>query len=200
MIGKIIPYTGSTIPEHFLACDGSAVSRTTYSDLFDVIGTSYGAGDGSTTFNLPDLSGRVVIGESVAHLFASTGGESSHTLIDFPSHSHSVPAHGHGNDFAFATPSLAHSITSQPSFTYTRLNGTTKGIQQLGTGYNGITNASMSQATGVGIADHAASACTMSGAIEECDEMMSTSTGSGDPHNNMMPYIALVYLIQAEEE
>lgn len=200
MIGKIIPYTGSTVPEHFLACDGSAVSRETYSDLFDVIGTTYGAGDGSSTFNLPDLSGRVAIGESAAHLFASTGGESSHALIYFPSHLHSVPAHGHENDFAFETPSLAHSITTQPSFTYTRLNGTSNGIRQLGTGYNGLSNASMSQATGVGIADHVASACTMSGAIEECDEMMSSSTGSGDAHNNMMPYIALVFLIQAEPD
>lgn len=200
MIGKIIPYTGSTIPEHFLACDGSAVSRETYSALFDVIGTTYGAGDGSSTFNVPDLSGRVVIGESTAHALASTGGESSHALIFYPSHLHSVPAHGHGNDFAFATPSLAHSITTQPSFTYTRLNGTTNGIKQLGTGFNGRTNASMSQATGVGIADHAASACTMLGSIEECDEMTSSSTGSGDAHNNMMPYIALVYLIQAEPE
>jgi microcystin-dependent protein len=200
MIGKIIAYTGSTIPEHFLACDGSAVSRTTYSALFSVIGTAYGAGDGSTTFNLPDLSGRVVIGESAAHVLASTGGESSHTLIDFPSHSHSVPAHGHGNDFAFETPSLAHSITTQPSFTYTRLNGTSNGIRQLGSGYNGRSNASMSKTTGVGIVDHAASACTMSGAIEECDEMSTSPSGTSDPHNNLMPYIALVFLIQAEEE
>lgn len=52
-LGAIIPYGGTTIPEGWLECDGSAVSRTTYSDLFAVIGTKFGPGDGSTTFNLP---------------------------------------------------------------------------------------------------------------------------------------------------
>lgn len=53
-IGAIVPYGGNTAPSGFLICDGSAVSRTTYSDLYAVIGTKYGPGDGSTTFNLPD--------------------------------------------------------------------------------------------------------------------------------------------------
>jgi len=53
--GTIIPYAGSTAPNGFLLCDGSAVSRTTYSALFSVIGTTYGEGDGNSTFNLPDL-------------------------------------------------------------------------------------------------------------------------------------------------
>lgn len=52
-LGAIIPYGGATIPEGWLECDGSAVSRTTYADLFAVIGTKFGPGDGSTTFNLP---------------------------------------------------------------------------------------------------------------------------------------------------
>lgn len=52
-LGAIIPYGGATIPEGWLECDGSAVSRTTYADLFVVIGTKFGPGDGSTTFNLP---------------------------------------------------------------------------------------------------------------------------------------------------
>jgi microcystin-dependent protein len=60
--GTVIPYAGSTAPSGYLICNGSAVSRTTYSNLFSVIGTTYGAGDGSTTFNLPDLRGRVVVG------------------------------------------------------------------------------------------------------------------------------------------
>lgn len=61
-IGTIVPFAGSTIPDGYLTCDGTAVSRTTYSDLFAVIGTTYGDGDGSTTFNLPNLKGRVVVG------------------------------------------------------------------------------------------------------------------------------------------
>lgn len=54
-VGSILPYGGSTAPEGFLICNGGAISRTKYADLFAVIGTSYGAGDGSTTFNLPNL-------------------------------------------------------------------------------------------------------------------------------------------------
>lgn len=60
--GLIFPYAGSTAPAGFLLCDGSAVSRLTYADLFTLIGTTYGAGDGSTTFNVPDLRGSVIIG------------------------------------------------------------------------------------------------------------------------------------------
>src|SRR5215469_16888224 len=53
--GSFIPFAGATAPSGWLMCDGSAVSRTTYSALYAVIGTAYGAGDGSTTFNLPDM-------------------------------------------------------------------------------------------------------------------------------------------------
>lgn len=60
-IGTIQEYAGSTAPDGYLMCDGSAVSRTTYKDLFRVIGTSYGSGDGSTTFNLPNIKGKVVV-------------------------------------------------------------------------------------------------------------------------------------------
>lgn len=60
--GFIFPYAGGGTPPGFLLCDGSAVSRTTYARLFAVIGTTYGAGDGSTTFNLPDSRGRAFIG------------------------------------------------------------------------------------------------------------------------------------------
>lgn len=52
--GALMPYAGSTAPTGYLLCDGSAISRTTYASLFTAIGTSFGAGDGSTTFNLPD--------------------------------------------------------------------------------------------------------------------------------------------------
>ena len=54
-VGAIMPYGGTTAPDGFLLCQGQAVSRTTYAELFAVIGTSFGAGDGSTTFNVPDL-------------------------------------------------------------------------------------------------------------------------------------------------
>ena len=61
-VGTISPYAGTSAPANWLLCDGSAVSRVTYAALFDVTGTAYGAGDGSTTFNVPDLRGRIVVG------------------------------------------------------------------------------------------------------------------------------------------
>ena len=61
-IGTILPFGGSAIPNGFLLCNGAAVSRTTYAALFAVIGTSFGSGDGSTTFNIPDLRGEFLRG------------------------------------------------------------------------------------------------------------------------------------------
>ena len=93
-IGTMIPYSSEIIPNGFLPCDGSEVSRTEYKDLFAVIGTSYGAGDGSTTFNLPDKRGRVSVGlDSSQTEFNTIGkkdGEKSHQLKveEMPSHSH----------------------------------------------------------------------------------------------------------------
>ena len=78
--GIIYPFGGYPVPDGFLPCDGAAVSRTTYPELFQAIGTTWGAGDGSTTFNVPDLRGRVGIGASTAHALGTTGGEESHTL------------------------------------------------------------------------------------------------------------------------
>lgn len=60
--GVVLPYAGSTVPNGFLLCDGQAVSRTQYQNLFDVIGITYGDGDGVTTFNLPNLQDRFVQG------------------------------------------------------------------------------------------------------------------------------------------
>ncbi len=62
MIGVVVPLGHSYVPGGWLLCDGRAVSRTTYSKLFDVITTLYGAGDNSTTFNIPDLRGRSIVG------------------------------------------------------------------------------------------------------------------------------------------
>lgn len=72
--GIIVPWGLASTPSGFLACDGSAVSRTTYADLFAVVGTNYGVGDGSTTFNLPDLTDRTCVGKSPTKAQYSTGG------------------------------------------------------------------------------------------------------------------------------
>lgn len=59
-IGTIIPYSTASAPDGYLSCNGAAISRETYKKLFAIIGTTYGEGDGSTTFNLPNLSGAVI--------------------------------------------------------------------------------------------------------------------------------------------
>src|SRR5262249_51641111 len=61
--GVVLPFAGATAPMGFLLCGGQAVSRATYAELFAAIGTTHGAGDGSTTFNLPDLRGRLAAGK-----------------------------------------------------------------------------------------------------------------------------------------
>jgi microcystin-dependent protein len=77
--GTITPWSQATAPTGFLECEGSAVSRSTYAALFAVIGTTYGAGDGSTTFNVPDLTDKVAIHKSNNKNFASTGGANTVT-------------------------------------------------------------------------------------------------------------------------
>ena len=62
--GTIVPWTDSSLPTGFLECNGANVSRSTYSALFAIIGTTYGSGDGSSTFGLPDLQNNVAVGKS----------------------------------------------------------------------------------------------------------------------------------------
>ena len=77
--GLIVPWGNNSTPSGFLDCDGTAVSRSTYANLFAVIGTTYGVGDGSTTFNLPDLIDKVVVGKSPTKALASSGGANAVT-------------------------------------------------------------------------------------------------------------------------
>lgn len=93
-IGSTVEWWSEEIPENWLVCNGQAVSRTEYEDLFNVLGTTYGSGDGSTTFNLPNIQGRTLIGKSSEEdysVLGKTGGEKQHSLTvqEMATHSHS---------------------------------------------------------------------------------------------------------------
>jgi len=103
--GLVLPFAPSVTPTGWLLCDGSAVSRTAYTDLFSAIGTTYGTGNGTTTFNLPDLRGRAPIGagtgdapSATAHPLGQKMGEEAHTLTvaEMPAHTHSISAGKYG--------------------------------------------------------------------------------------------------------
>lgn len=106
-VGGTIQYAGTTAPAGWVMCDGAQVSRTTYKSLFDVVGTTYGAGDGSTTFNVPDLRQRFPLGKAASGTGATLGatggaidhthtsGAHTHTIASQPAHDHTTPAHAH---------------------------------------------------------------------------------------------------------
>jgi microcystin-dependent protein len=128
-VGVVNPFAGTVAPAGWLLCDGrsTGISRTTYAGLFAVIGTTYGSGDGSTTFNLPDLRGRVVAGAdnmggtdagrlSTSNTLGTTTGAETVVIssANLPNHSHAIdhdhaaftsgddsPDHTHGIGYTF---------------------------------------------------------------------------------------------------
>lgn len=157
-IGTILPYTGSDseLPTGYMLCDGSELSRTDYSDLFAVIGTSFGDGNGSSTFNLPNLKGKVLTGlDSNDTDFASmgtTGGEKTHTLTisEMPSHSHNAVWQRNSGDVGLGEYGGNVAVQGTPASP-----GMTQGV--------------------------------------------TTTTGGGQSHNILQPYVVVNYIIKVTQ-
>lgn len=185
--GSVLPYGTTSAPDGYLLCDGSAVDRTTYDDLFTVIGTNFGPGNGVDTFNLPDLRGRVIVGKAASGTFATinnSGGTETETLTvdQIPSHSHghNNPSHAHGvsdpghshnlRGFNAAYPDGAGGAEDGSGVEWTRTFDTRGG---------GIT------ASGTGIGIHASGI-----------GLAISATGGGQAHNNLQPYRVMNYIIK----
>lgn len=123
--GTVIAYAGSTAPDGFIACNGAAVSRGAYASLFAAIGTLYGEGDGSTTFNLPDLTDRVVQGGATAGTALAAGLPNISGSFDLrkgSTNASSTIALGFNKSFyssssSTLSPTVAYSVTTVDAYT-----------------------------------------------------------------------------------
>lgn len=97
--GALLQWPTATAPTGFLLCSGAAVSRTIYAALFAVIGTTFGAGDGTTTFNLPDFDNRFAVGAGDLYTVGATGGSKDAVVV---SHTHTATDAGHTHGIAYS--------------------------------------------------------------------------------------------------
>lgn len=117
--GTIVMYGGTTAPSGWLLCFGQAVSRATYTNLFTAISTNFGVGDGSTTFNLPDLRGRVAVGKD--DMGGSAAGRVTGAATQGATGGAETVTHNHGADTGSFTPSgsgttyVSSTIAASPS-------------------------------------------------------------------------------------
>jgi microcystin-dependent protein len=166
--GIIKMFGGATAPSGYLACDGGAVSRTTYAALFAAVGTTHGVGDGSTTFNVPDFRRRVPVGAGgtgtavLANTLGSKGGFETHTLLE-----NEMPSHQH---FAFANV-----VTT--SATGAEVSATTQGARSLDDGTSSSNFRIKATATAATVG-------------------LTSITGSDGAHNNVQPSIVVNYIIK----
>lgn len=173
--GSLLSYAGSSAPTGYLLCDGAAISRTTYSDLFGIIGLTYGAGDGSTTFNIPDLRGRVIAGQD------DMGGVSANRLTN--------QSGGLDGDTLGATGgSETHTLTTSEIPTHQHEAGNFLGVN-----------------TGNAISRHFGTGSTTANvpyfsewtsALPSTSSSLTSSVGSGNSHNNVQPTLILNYIIK----
>jgi len=177
--GMISMFAGSSAPSGWIICDGSAISRTTYANLFSAIGLSYGSGDGSTTFNVPNLKGKVPVGlDSADSSFDALGETGGHK--ETQSHTHAGDAHTHTGTTA-----------TEGAHTHNYVDYTPDGgaAVNFGSQYTvgGLTN--YTRTTQAGTAH--SHTFTTSGA-----SAASTGSFGGGNAGNLQPYIVLNYIIK----
>lgn len=180
-VGSVIMFPGSVIPDGWLTCTGQLVSRTTYRDLFTALGTRYGAGDGSTTFGLPDFRGLVPVGVDPAQTefdtLGKTGGEKTHllTAAEMPSHTHTQNSHGH--------------TVSDPGHSHRQ-------VVTANSGGSALRNDFSSDGAG-GVFDQGANTnASGTGVTIQGTTAVNQSTGGGGAHNNLQPYRAINFIIK----
>lgn len=189
-VGVVVPFAGSTSPAGWQLCYGQAISRTTYAGLFTAIGTTYGSGDGSTTFNVPDMRGRAVAGLdnmggtaasrltatvlSAANTLGATGGTETHTLTtaQLASHNHTQDSHNHTQN------AHAHDFVGKYG------GSTTISLNLSAPGY--------SSDYGIGGGYVASNTATNQAATAT-----NQAAGGGAAHLNTQPTIVLNYIIKA---
>jgi microcystin-dependent protein len=176
IIGDLKQSVRSDDFEGWLVCNGQAVSRTTYADLFALIGETFGSGNGTTTFNLPDTRGRVIgsAGSSTAgfHCTGELVGEETHTLSipEMPEHNHGVtdPTHNHG--------------ITDPGHNHTYFGVNSQGVA------SGLDNAAENSPRPVETTSTSTTGITINNAATG---ISINYTGGSLPHNNMQPTIFL---------
>ena len=149
--GTIQMWATGTAPTGYLLCNGLAVSRTTYATLFGILGTTFGVGDGSTTFNLPNYQDRMPIGvNSIAASVGATGGSATTTigLANLPAHDHSITDKQHNHNYQAPSGALPQSGSSTNVYTSTTTTATTSA-------YTGITATNTTQSGGTAFANTA---------------------------------------------
>lgn len=205
-VGAGMLWYTNTAPANWLICDGTAISRTQYGALFVVLGTTYGAGNGSTTFNLPDLRQRFPMGKAASgtgNSLAGTGGSIDHTHTS-AAHTHTVPAHYHGMgtgaDLNITdSGSHVHSGTMSSGIA-SALSGTSGrfiGVNNAGIDST-ITNTTSPSATHTHTSGSFAGRIGLvTGGVDGNASMTSGSTTPSATGSNNPPYLVVNYIIKA---